>query len=122
MINWKTATLLTLLVSGIFFTIPLLISGTSSNAFTTAVICVTSLFVLVNFIQFIGKPSSAESKVQRFMIGTSIQMICSLFILLIYRYTQTGFKVFAINFLILFGIHLFLQALLLIFSVRKKQI
>lgn len=119
-INWKTAALVTLIVSGIFYSVPFLISGTPSHPFAIAVICVTSLFLLANFIQFVGNPTSSESKVQRFMIGTSVQMITALFILLIYRYTQTGFKVFAVNFLILFGIHLLLQALLLIYSVKKK--
>ncbi|MFN5985172.1 MAG: hypothetical protein ACK46Y_09210 [Fluviicola sp.] len=120
MINWKTASVITLLISGIYTLITYFInSGLSKTAFI-AIISVTTLFFLVNLIQFIGKQNNPESRVQRFMIGTSIQMIVALFTLLIVRYTLKDFKQFAIYFMILFGIHLVIQATLLIYSARKK--
>lgn len=121
MINWKTASVITLLISGIYTLITYFInSGLSKTAFI-AIISVTTLFFLVNLIQFIGKQNNPESRVQRFMIGTSIQMIVALFTLLIVRYTLKDFKQFAIYFMILFGIHLVIQATLLIYSARKNS-
>jgi hypothetical protein len=69
----------------------------------------------------IRKQNNPESRVQRFMIGTSIQMIVALFTLLIVRYTLKDFKQFAIYFMILFGIHLAIQATLLIYTARKNS-
>jgi heme O synthase-like polyprenyltransferase len=121
MINWKTASVITLLISGIYTLITYFInSGLSKTAFI-AIISVTTLFFLVNLIQFIGKQNNPESRVQRFMIGTSIQMIVALFTLLIVRYTLKDFKQFAIYFMILFGIHLAIQATLLIYTARKNS-
>jgi len=121
MINWKTASVITLLISGIYTLITYFINSGLSKTVFIAIISVTTLFFLVNLIQFIGKQNNPESRVQRFMIGTSIQMIVALFTLLIVRYTLKDFKQFAIYFMILFGIHLAIQATLLIYTARKNS-
>lgn len=121
MINWKTASVITLLISGIYTLITYFINSGLSKTAIIAIISVTTLFFLVNLIQFIGKQNNPESRVQRFMIGTSIQMIVALFTLLIVRYTLKDFKQFAIYFMILFGVHLVIQATLLIYSARKNS-
>lgn len=120
MINWKTASVITLLISGIYTLIAYFLNSGLSKTALIAIISVTTLFFLVNLIQFIGKQNNPESRVQRFMIGTSLQMIVALFTLLIVRYTLKDFKQFAIYFMILFGIHLAIQATLLIYSARKN--
>jgi hypothetical protein len=121
MINWKTASVITLLISGIYSLIAYFLNSGLSKTAIVAIVSVTTLFFLVNLIQFIGKQNNPESRVQRFMIGTSIQMIVALFTLLIVRYTLKDFKQFAIYFMILFGIHLAIQATLLIYTARKNS-
>jgi hypothetical protein len=120
MINWKTASVITLLISGIYTLIAYFLNSGLSKTAIVAIVSVTTLFFLVNLIQFIGKQNNPESRVQRFMIGTSLQMIVALFTILIVRYTLKDFKQFAIYFMILFGIHLAIQATLLIYSARKN--
>jgi hypothetical protein len=120
MINWKTASVITLLISGIYSLIAYFLNSGLSKTAIVAIVSVTTLFFLVNLIQFIGKQNNPESRVQRFMIGTSLQMIVALFTILIVRYTLKDFKQFAIYFMILFGIHLAIQATLLIYSARKN--
>lgn len=121
MINWKTASVITLLISGIYSLIAYFLNSGLSKTAIVAIVSVTTLFFLVNLIQFIGKQNNPESRVQRFMIGTSLQMIVALFTILIVRYTLKDFKQFAIYFMILFGIHLAIQATLLIYSARKNS-
>lgn len=120
MINWKTASVITLLISGIYSLVAYFLNSGLTKTAIVAIISVTTLFFLVNLIQFVGKQNNPESRVQRFMIGTSIQMIVALFTILIVRYTLKDFKQFAIYFMILFGIHLAIQATLLIYSARKN--
>lgn len=121
MINWKTASVITLITSALYTLTLYILNATISKTTLVAIISVTTLFFLVNLIQFIGKQSNPETRVQRFMIGTSVQMIVSLFTLLIVRYTMKDFKQFVIYFMILFGIQLTIQATLLIYSARKKS-
>lgn len=120
MINWKTASVITLLISGIYSLVAYFLNSGLTKTAIVAIISVTTLFFLVNLIQFVGKQNNPESRVQRFMIGTSLQMIVALFTILIVRYTLKDFKQFAIYFMILFGIHLAIQATLLIYSARKN--
>lgn len=121
MINWKTASVFTLIISGFYTLIAYFLNSGLSKTAIVAIVSVTTLFFLVNLIQFNGKQNNPESRVQRFMIGTSIQMIVALFTLLIVRYTLKDFKQFAIYFMILFGIHLVIQATLLIYTARKNS-
>lgn len=79
------------------------------------------IFLLSTFIMLSGKNPDAEARTQRFILGTSIQMLLALFFVLIIKYKMGAvFKPFVVHFMILFVSLLAIQALWMVLTVRKK--
>lgn len=69
-----------------------------------------------------GKDKAPVARVQRFMLGTSVQMILALFYLLLVRYKFAPFfRPFVWDFLLLFVILLAVQAVALILRARRAK-
>lgn len=85
------------------------------------IITVSGIVTLSSF--FMRAPENSQDKAagaQRFVIGTTIQILLSLAYLLYARFKLgTFFKEIAIHFILLFCIALILQSVLLLRSLRK---
>jgi hypothetical protein len=69
----------------------------------------------------IGKNVSSEARVQRFMIGTTLQLLIALFTILLAKYiSPLSFRQVAVHFLIAFGVLLVLQAVFLVLQAKGK--
>lgn len=80
-----------------------------------------SIFGLSTLVMMSGANASAESKTQRFILGTSIQMILVLFFVLIVKYTWVEmFQEFVWYFMSFFIVMLFTQAIWMLVLVNKK--
>jgi hypothetical protein len=79
------------------------------------------IFFSSTAIMMSGSKATAESKAQRFILGTSLQMILVLFFVLIVKYIwKDSFKEFVWYFMSFFVIMLFTQALWMLLKVRKS--
>lgn len=79
------------------------------------------IFFLSTAIMFSGSNATAESRAQRFILGTAIQMILVLFFVLIVKYVwKDSFKEFVWYFMSFFVIMLFTQAVWMLLKVRKS--
>lgn len=79
------------------------------------------VFFLSTLVTSTGKIANAEANAQRFLLGTTIQMLVALFFVLIIRFTDPKhFKGMAIHFMVLFFAFLITQAFFLIQRVRKS--
>lgn len=68
-----------------------------------------------------GSNAPAETRAQRFILGTTVQMIFVLFFVLIAKYAwKNSFKEFVWYFMSFFVIMLFTQALWMLLKVRKS--
>jgi hypothetical protein len=86
-----------------------------------AVIANGIIFLLSTFVMLAGRTANAESRTQRFILGTTIQMLLALFFLLITKFKMGSiFKPFVVHFMILFASLLVVQAVWMVLSVRKK--
>lgn len=80
------------------------------------------VFVLSTLITSTGKISNPETSAQKFLLGTTVQMLVALFFVLIARFTATDhFKSMSIHFLILFFAFLATQAYFLVKRVRQTK-
>lgn len=72
-------------------------------------------------IMMSGSKATAESRAQRFILGTAVQMIFVLFFVLIVKYVwKDSFKAFVWYFMSFFLIMLFTQAIWMLLKVRKS--
>ncbi len=79
------------------------------------------IFFSSTAIMMSGSNASAESRAQRFILGTAIQMILVLFFVLIVKYIwKDSFKEFVWYFMSFFVIMLFIQAIWMLLKVRKS--
>ncbi|MES2556506.1 MAG: hypothetical protein V4604_10170 [Bacteroidota bacterium] len=80
------------------------------------------VFVLSTLITSTGKIDNHEANIQKFLIGTTVQMLVSMFFLLISKFTdKTHFKSMAIHYMILFFAFLVIQAYFLLKRVRQAK-
>jgi len=78
------------------------------------------IFFSSTAIMMSGSNATAESRAQRFILGTAIQMILVLFFVLIVKYVwKDSFKEFVWYFMSFFVIMLFTQAIWMLLKVRK---
>ncbi len=78
------------------------------------------IFFSSTAIMMSGKNAPAESQAQRFILGTTIQMVLVLFFVLIVKYAwKESFREFVWYFMSFFIAMLFTQALWMLLKVRK---
>jgi hypothetical protein len=79
------------------------------------------VFLLSSLLMSIGKNVSSEARVQRFMIGTTLQLLIALFTILLANYiSPKSFRQVAVHFMITFGVLLALQAVFLVLQAKAK--
>jgi hypothetical protein len=85
------------------------------------IIGLLGIFFSSTAIMMSGSKATAESRAQRFILGTAIQMILVLFFVLIVKYVwKDSFKEFVWYFMSFFVAMLFTQALWMLLKVRKS--
>lgn len=85
-----------------------------------SILAVLIVFILSTLITSTGKLNNPETSAQRFLLGTTVQMLVSLFFLLIAKYAdKTHFKSMSIHYMILFFAFLIIQAFFLLRRVRQ---
>lgn len=85
-----------------------------------SILAVLIVFILSTLITSTGKLNNPETSAQRFLLGTTVQMLVSLFFLLIAKYAdKTHFKSMSIHYMILFFVFLIIQAFFLLRRVRQ---
>jgi hypothetical protein len=78
------------------------------------------VFLLSALITSTGPASDGQSNAQRFLLGTTVQMLIALFYTVIARFTLPAhFKGMIIHFMILFFVFLAVQSVLLVRRARK---
>lgn len=79
------------------------------------------IFFSSTAIMMSGAKAAPESQAQRFILGTTIQMVFVLFFVLIVKYTwKESFKEFVWYFMSFFLVMLFAQAFWMLLKVRKS--
>jgi hypothetical protein len=115
LITISVISLLYLLVLGLFFSEQLKLVNLVS------ILVVGSVFLLSSLIMSTGKELEPESRVQRFILGTTMQILVALFNVLIAKFAAPKeFKGMVVHFMILFVSLLAAQATILVFQVRRK--
>jgi drug/metabolite transporter (DMT)-like permease len=80
------------------------------------------VFVLSTLITSTGKIHNPEANAQKFLLGTTVQMLASMFFLLITKFTdKEHFKSMCIHYLILFFAFLIIQVFFLLKRVRQAN-
>lgn len=93
-----------------YFTVRFL-SGAVSETHGIGIVFLGLLFLFSTAFMVNGKNPTPEKQVQRFILGTSMQVILLLFFVLAIRYArELEFRQFVIFFMPFFGICLFAQA------------
>ena len=81
-----------------------------------------AIFFASTAIMMSGATATAESRAQRFILGTTVQMIFVLFFVLIAKYAwKESFKPFVWYFMSFFVAMLFVQAGWMLLKVRKSE-
>jgi predicted MFS family arabinose efflux permease len=79
------------------------------------------VFLLSSLLMSIGKNVSSEARVQRFMIGTTLQLLIALFTILLANYiSPKSFRQVATHFMVVFGVLLAVQAVFLVLQAKGK--
>jgi hypothetical protein len=79
------------------------------------------VFLLSSLLMSMGKNVSSEARVQRFMIGTTLQLLIALFTILLANYiSPLSFRQVAIHFMVVFGVLLAVQAVFLVLQAKGK--
>lgn len=77
------------------------------------------VFLVASLVMSMGKNVTSEARVQRFMIGTTLQLLIALFTVLLANYlSPNSFRQVAIHFMIAFGVLLALQAVFLVLQAK----
>lgn len=77
------------------------------------------VFLAASLVMSMGKNVTSEARVQRFMIGTTLQLLIALFTVLLANYlSPNSFRQVAIHFMIAFGVLLALQAVFLVLQAK----
>ncbi|MGV3612649.1 MAG: hypothetical protein ACO1N0_16945 [Fluviicola sp.] len=85
------------------------------------IIALLVIFFSSTAIMMSGSNQAAEIRAQRFILGTTVQMIFVLFFVLIAKYAwKESFKGFVWYFMSFFLVMLFTQALWMLLKVRKS--
>lgn len=101
---------------GLFIIKGHLLTGHKLALLASGLIFVSSTLIIAS-----GKELTAEARVQRFMLGTTVQMLVALFFVLIAKFKLGKyFADMALHFLILFGILLSIQATVLVIFTQRK--
>ena len=78
------------------------------------------VFILSSLITSTGKIVDAQANAQKFLLGTTVQMLIALFYILFASYlAKDHFKGMGLHFLILFFVFLTIQAIFLIKRIRQ---
>lgn len=78
-------------------------------------------FSLCSLIVYVGKSIDATQRVQRFMVGTTLQLLITLFFLLYLKANyDESFRPLAIHLLVEFGVCLFAQLIIFLLHARKE--
>ena len=108
-------------ISALYYAILLFSKGSVSKFEQLAIICVTLIVLMSTF--FMRPPlgeSEPEKPAQRFIIGTTIQLLLSLAFLMYSKYTFTAhFNRIAVSFIILFIPLLLVQSIFLLRNLKK---
>lgn len=79
------------------------------------------VFLAASLVMSMGKSVTSEARVQRFMIGTTLQLLIALFTILLANYiSPKSFRQVAVHFMIAFGVLLALQAVFLVLQAKGK--
>jgi hypothetical protein len=79
------------------------------------------VFLAASLVMSMGKNVTSEARVQRFMIGTTLQLLIALFTILLANYiSPKSFRQVAVHFMIAFGVLLALQAIFLVLQAKGK--
>lgn len=79
------------------------------------------VFSAASLLMTMGKNVTSEGRVQRFMIGTTLQLLIALFTILLANYiSPKSFRQVAVHFMITFGVLLALQAVFLVLQAKGK--
>ena len=79
------------------------------------------VFLAASLVMSMGKNVTSEARVQRFMIGTTLQLLIALFTILLAKYiSPNSFRQVAVHFMIAFGVLLALQAVFLVLQAKGK--
>lgn len=79
------------------------------------------VFLAASLVMSMGKNVTSEARVQRFMIGTTLQLLIALFTILLANYiSPKSFRQVAVHFMIAFGVLLALQAVFLVLQAKGK--
>lgn len=85
------------------------------------IVALIVIFFSSTAIMMSGSKETAEVRAQRFILGTTVQMIFVLFFVLIAKYAwKESFKQFVWYFMSFFVIMLFTQAIWMLLKVRKS--
>lgn len=91
---------------------------TSYNSISIGVVLI--VFILSTLITSTGKITDPSTSAQKFLLGTTVQMLIALFYILFASYlAKDHFKGMGLHFLILFFILLTIQAIFLIKRIRQ---
>ncbi|HLP57033.1 MAG TPA: hypothetical protein VK151_18485 [Fluviicola sp.] len=110
-------------ITGIYIgIIALAFSGQLTLQNIVAIGTAVVVFALSTLITSTGQISNPEANIQKFLIGTTVQMLASMFFLLISKFTaKDHFKSMAIHYMILFFAFLAIQAFFLLKRVRQAS-
>lgn len=79
------------------------------------------VFLAASLVMSMGKNVTSEARVQRFIIGTTLQLLIALFTILLAKYiSPNSFRQVAVHFMIAFGVLLALQAIFLVLQAKGK--
>lgn len=91
---------------------------TSYNSISIGVVLI--VFILSTLITSTGKIVDAQANAQKFLLGTTVQIMIALFYVLFSKYlAKEHFKTMSIHFLVLFFLFLTIQAIFLIKRIRQ---
>ena len=91
---------------------------TSYNVLSIGVVLI--VFILSTLITSTGKIVDAQANAQKFLLGTTVQIMIALFYVLFSKYlAKEHFKTMSIHFLALFFVFLTIQAIFLIKRIRQ---
>jgi len=113
--------LLTFPLIGALYTGVLQLTHAFSKVELLAIISVTGIVTLASaFMKFDGEAKDPSANAQRFIAGTTLQILLSLAFLLYAKFSfPVHFRTAAFHFLVIFAICLFFQSFLLIRAGRK---
>jgi hypothetical protein len=109
-------------ITGLYLGVLALAFPGQLNSHTYISVGVTlALFILSTLVTSTGKVKNPESNAQKFILGTTVQMLAALFFILGARFMAPNhFRSMALHFLVLFFAFLIIQAFFLVKRARRS--